>query len=155
MQQNIEDQKRNTWRAWLRWVVASMVGGMVSTWSTLGIAIVGINFVGQPQPALDIGGILRGIMVLLFSAFFGGAFGGVTHCLLVKRSRISIWWWMAKWAFSFLVAMIVTTPFIGIDNYSKSIQLIVLMLLGAVLGLVISAILGDTRPRRDGHAPGP
>lgn len=79
MQGNIEDQKRNIQRAWLHWVVASVVGGVVSSVIAFATSDYLIRNVIQPQPGLDIAGAFGSLEALIVCTFVGGLVGGFVH----------------------------------------------------------------------------
>lgn len=139
---------------WQRWLFASMLGGILSIWSAYGIAISAIRIIGQPQPGLDIAGLLNGIMVLLVSAVLGGVSGGLCHWLLTKHQWHHAWWLTAKWSLGFVLCMVLASV-TGIVNWIEKLATssgapgeaaALLTLLGGALGVLIAGAVGDTRP---------
>lgn len=164
MQQSFEDQTRNTRRAWLRWVVASMTGGVVSSVIAFATSDYFIRKVIQPQPGLDIAGAFGSLGALIVCTFIGGLAGGFVHWQIVGRSRMAIDLasLMTKWAFicvcllagAFIIFVIF--PFFNdvLDRIPVDVGAYgVVTLVGAVLGPVVAAVTGYTRPRRGNRTP--
>ncbi len=157
MQQDVEDQEGNTWRAWLRWAAVSVVSGVVGMGIGYGVTTYLVTNYVRAQPGLDIAGFFWGIIVFFMSMFTGGACGGLFHWLLMRWSLQQAWWVAIKWAFGFLASITLIFFVFPVVNllFDTVGELASYLIIGAVLGLVISAILGDTRPDRVRRAHGP
>lgn len=165
MQGNNDEQTRNIQRTWLRWVVASVVGGVVSSSFVFIIPFVLTGIVAPPQPGLDIRFLQMLVCFFVLGLFICGPIGALAHWLLVGRPIIDAGRWITKWSMGcwlgligvLVVVFLVTN--VNVEPIERFVNIIggwtAYTLASAAFGLILSAILGDTRPWRGKVAPGP
>jgi hypothetical protein len=140
---------------WLRWLLASSIGGMTSLGTSYGTTYYLVNYIIQPPPN-SFETAVTSVGLLLLTMLAGGMLGGLVHWLIVGRP-IPLRLWIVKWAASCVVGLvvgsIVLVMFPALDNMLTLVQTRIgpyaeVLVIGATCGIVIAWILGDTRPAR-------
>jgi len=140
-----------------------MVGGVVSLGGGYGVTYYLVNYVPQSPPN-SIRALYTSVGWLFINMFLGGLVGGFLHRLLAARSSRGAGLVSIKWGcscvFVFVVVTITLIAFPVLNGILSSGQARIgpyglSTLLSAMFGLIISAILGDTRPRRGDRPPSP
>lgn len=162
---DIKDQTRNSWRAWLRWAVASVVGGVVSGALVWPVPLFFANTIRPPTHPFDFGAIFLALCFMFIGAVVCGPVGGWVHWLVVGRPAISVGRWIGKWSagcWGVVVSVLVKVFFatnVNVEPIEHFVDIIgvwtAYTLASAVFGLILSAILVDTRAGRGEGAPGP
>jgi hypothetical protein len=138
---------------WLRWLLASSIGGVISWGWAFGVTNYLVEQVIQPPPN-SIPGTFTALGLHVLNAAIGGLFGGGFYWILLARSLRRIWSMAFKWSvssmLSFMLAVLVAIAFPTINSLIARVQLGigpvgVLMLVGATFGLVTAWASGDTR----------